>query len=245
MFIGQTCELPSVLDSDLAAVDNIAPLLLKLVGAEIPAVGIRHSAQPNDERLGVHENHKLLIKSALKLVAPSINVNLNFFASSDVFSDGATSAVFEPDSPIHVDTIRYSADKELADLHLALRLHTADVDNGADVLLANSSSGLFEENGDDHLFDGSDTSEQELKERGYEFTQKLGVNGKLLRLLEGHVDPAVCDSPIYTFCQQPLWSVLFRLHTDIGPATIHKFTSLNRDIPRRASFSGAYFMPKI
>lgn len=222
------------MDCQPDVIEQLAGFVMDVVDGRLPGVGIRHDMRQDDIQKAVHAQHEALVMSALDSIGPE-QINVHTFGLGRTFDFGFGTS-FPADSPIHVDTLRIHSNMEVKSLQKSLRLHTADKINGANVLLANTSASFFDEDENYRPIIWNEHTQTATKDETRARVDHR--ESRMQALLDGGYDPLVSERGVYHFEQHPLYSVLLCIHADIGPATIHKFTSMQPDIQRMAEVSG-------
>lgn len=214
-------KLPSVEDRDPKAVKKIAELLVALIDFEIPGAGIVPTSNKPIPLREAHNRHRNLVLRAAGLLKPQIDTGI---------FDDPTLINFNNATPTHTDSYAHLTSFER--LALILRLHTADENTGARVIMANTAPGLMMKIGDEQLFGSHGYVHDQARFRGYEGRGRAYPRG-LLRMIEtGTYDPVITEPTAYHYDEQPLSSVLFRSMASMGPVTAHGFWPLEPGIDR-------------
>lgn len=228
-------ELPSVRDGDQQAVPKLAEFLLEVVDETIPAVGIDHTI---DQAMGhhqVHRYHQSLILQAAALVSPEVNIGDSFYRVGDLQKD--------PKQPFHYDSPRRTLNDGVAvqknGLPLYLRLHTADPNNGAHIVAANSRPGIDPASVNDRAVVELRGAWRQKALDGLDYDPRLHQSGRISReavigVYEGAngIDTTRSSRDVYEYTQQPLSSFFFRSRAALGSVTLHGFLSIDSRQPR-------------
>lgn len=227
-------ELPSVNLSGNLYEDgvNLAEVLLEVVDDELPGVGITHTSP-----LGTHttqeENHRwdrAVLITALKQLSPANELFLPSPPTARGLYGANVQSTFSEGSQGHYDEEERLVAKD--GLVMALRLHTADNQNGAFVKLVNAypgRTGLAA--GDSDIFmPGQDSSE--ATRRGYETLRRIRSDDLMELAMHGMHDPILTEDTIYAFEQAPGSSVIFKTNSSFGPVSGHEFLPINPPQPR-------------
>jgi hypothetical protein len=224
--IRREVELPHVTDTDPQVVAKFAELFLATVECELPGAGITHDSEATGmTHKDVHDLHSGIVVAAASQCEPELG-QLEVVKKRKLPGNGNIG--------FHVDPNKSEGKTCLRGLNLCLRLHTADTIEGAEVTLVNSRRALNMPYGDSELyryFCDADFYRELIADAetlGYEEEERfMNQRDMLIAWDADRYDPLYADPEFYSYREDPLCSMLFRVSSHLVPRTLHRFDALH------------------
>lgn len=226
MIVTRSQEIPFVEAGDPTAVEQTAEFLADMIDGRLPGFGILPDLEGvetiPDLQEAVHLGHLGITLQAARSMEPTINMpKPRREPRQNPIRPGATG--------IHLDgRIRNLPPRSKPTMRI--RMHTADADNGANVLFALSEPGAFYVPEETAMYqanrDDYDVVHNELEQRGYDpnlFAVHTGKSRSPVRV--GDESTHFDDRSVLRGFQMPLSTMVFISGATFGPSTVHSFNN--------------------